>query len=495
VTGLAVGTAGSAQAARIAIDAASPSYVNQQIAAADIAGQVAAAVADDATVINAAAAAVDAEITGRDLVETDDPRLPDSETTSEVHWGLRDNVGRVQLSARTDGRIDIPLPTLGGMNAIGKFSPNRYIKGTLDSAGRVAEDALTADGLVPDWVLQRWSSRMTSGLANTYTDWIIVCGGQSNMAGSAPTVSGIYDSDSRLVQYNAEFNQLDPVPDSAGALWATLGRAMVERAPANVRIIVVKSAAGSTGFTTSAFGTWDRTNTEDEPNLYVEMVDGIAGARSLSPDAKIVGFFWSQGESDSGALTQSEYSDKFVDLVTDLRSQVDDAELPVVVGSMEPLYATTSSGRIAVQKALTDIPRLLTRAAFVFGPKDIGRSDQDSTIHYNTAHLMERARLMVAGLFRARWNQSASVAVPPQNLRLSRSGTVLTASWDAPNCRHTAFTVEVTVNAGSSWAAMTLPDGPIGLTATATITASDVVQVRASTTNDVNTSQFAYATA
>ncbi|QZT61228.1 sialate O-acetylesterase [Mycolicibacterium austroafricanum] len=470
-------------------------------------------VISEAIVATAAETAVTADIAGRDMLEGSDPRLPSQDTEDEVHWGLRDSAGRAQLAARTDGSVEIPMPTLAGMDVRSAWSPGGYLKGTRDSAGRVAEDALLADGTVPVGILQRWASR-AGWDSVTYRDWIIVCAGQSNMSGSDPTTApaGAYDTDPRLVRYDRATDAIVPVAASSGALWATLGRAVLEKSPSDVRVVVIHAAAGSAGFSRTSLsplpdagpygayafeenGTWDRTLTTDPLNRYLMMVEDVAAARVLLPDAVVHAMFWSQGESDTTLRNQTSYSALLDDLITTFRTEVGDSALPVVVGSLVPEWVGVDANRLGIQTALADTPRRLEKTAFVYGPENVGPDGSGADIHFHTSGALGRARLMAAALYRARWNAAGQQALPVQNLTLTRSGTQLTARWDSPLTQHTLITPEFTVNGGASWAAMTKPLGDISLSATATIAASDVVQVRVSTTNGDGTSPYIYASA
>lgn len=479
-------------------------------------GMVAEAVAADASVIAAAATAaetaVDDYVSGElDLIQGTVAADEDDDTIV----GIRDKKKRKAFRVGANGVTEIALPNLAGQQLRSGESPHGYLPGfAKDSAGRTAENVYYTDGTKPRWVLQRWADRMGWAVAPTYRDWIIVCAGQSNMAGSDPTTAptGAYDTDPRLVRYDRASDAIVPVAASSGALWATLGRAVLEKVPTDVRVVVIHAAAGSTGFSRTSLsplpdagpygayvfeenGTWDRTLTTDPLNRYLMMVDDVASARALLPDAEVHAMFWSQGESDTTLRNQTSYSALLDDLITTFRTEVGDSALPVVVGSLVPEWVGVDANRLGIQTALADTPRRLEKTAFVYGPENVGPDGSGANIHFHTSGALRRARLMAAALYRARWNAAGQQALPVQNLTLTRSGTQLTARWDSPLTQHTLITPEFTVNGGSSWAAMTKQLGDIGLSATATIAASDVVQVRVSTTNGDGTSPYIYASA
>lgn len=451
---------------------------------------------EDETVVAAATAAIPDALTAYLTGVLDLVTATIDADDDGVIFGVRDAFLRAGFTINDDGTVEIPLPVLADVPIDTAASPNGYIKGSRKS-GQVAEDVIDESGCVPDWVLARWKDRGVYGLQ--YEDWIVLCAGQSNMSGSVATPPvGLYDTDPRLVRYDPTTGALVPLSTTDGALWSTIPRALAEKAPPNVRIIAVQVGAGSTGFTTTSIvpapagyvngsglnGTWDRTLVSDPLNLYVKMVADYTAAKALSPSAKTAGFFWSQGEGDYGQMNQAQYAAALDDMIGAFRTVVGNAILPVSISSMVPEYVAGDAAKQGVENALTDTPRRLFAAAYVYGPENAGRSDQSpALIHYATNVNGQRARMLVAGLERARWNYATAVALPPQNLRLTRSGTVLTAKWDAPQTRSTLFTVEFTVNGGGLWTAMTKPAGVIGLSATATISTSDVVQVRAKSTN------------
>jgi len=291
-----------------------------------------------------------------------------------------------------------------------------------------------------------------------------------------------------------------------------MGRAYLSRCPPDVTVVIVPCGYGENGFRSSSItptpagyeaasnGTWDRTLTADPNNLYSRMVADVAAARAAagamaSETPKLVGLAWSQGENDYDMMTGTDYAAALDDMIGAFRAAVGDAALPVFVGSLVPEFIGGAAAKQAVQDALMDTPRRLVNTAFVYGPKGMVRSDQAAMIHYATVGQTRRGRMFVDAIERARWNITSAKAVPPQNLRVIRSGTTLTAEYDPPPTRHTAITVEYSTDGGSTWTAMTKVGGAIGLSASATIGASDVVEVRASSTNETNTSTYVTAAA
>lgn len=156
------------------LEEAIPENVEQQITAADIPRQVVDAVAASPTVAAAAVAAVDDEIAGRELVQTTDPGIPKGATDDGLHAAVwRSKVGRRFTGALTaGGRWKAKgFRYLAGSTVdeiTGGRGASTYLRATIAASGtgalkRIAEDALLLDGTVPQWVLDRWSSRMSFG--------------------------------------------------------------------------------------------------------------------------------------------------------------------------------------------------------------------------------------------------------------------------------------------------------------------------------------------
>lgn len=156
--GKAVLNAETQAAGRAAIDAASTGDVPAAITAADIPGQVATAIAADGTVVDAAAAAVTTEITGRDLLEGTDERLPRRIDPDGVYTLTEiDEVGRVARFVDLQGRTWIkPHPSLevGAENIsadvplpLNVATDGTIVFGITDDQDRAAI-SVTLDGLV-----------------------------------------------------------------------------------------------------------------------------------------------------------------------------------------------------------------------------------------------------------------------------------------------------------------------------------------------------------
>lgn len=450
------------------------------------------------TVVKAAAAAAVA-----DAIETA-PQLPVIRDSGEYLSVELSPSGRVTRGTRKDGYQEIPLADIAGAR-ISREQSGEYLRATVTPAGRVLEDALGPDGLVPSWVLAAWKRRMS-----TLGVDVIVVAGQSNAGDPEPQPVAVNDADSNVMWWNRATAAVETVPASSSSLWASVGRAYVAANP-NRGVIVVPVQVGATGFTSTSLvpapagyhtregGTWDRTLVSDPKNLAqrlrADVLDAMVGA---GPAARLTALVWAQGEDDtvpadngSAALSQSQYAAKMDDLFAWFRGQVGAPTLPVIIRSMVPEWVKSESAArpaiLGVNAAQVDAPRRITGAAFVHGPANMLAYNQ-FRIHYSGAGMAAGARLIVAALYRARLNHGSTPPMPPQDLTVKRSGTVVTIEWEHPPCRATAFTVQISVN-GGAWSTVPLST-PTAISATATIPADARVSVRASTTNPVGTSDY-----
>lgn len=123
---------------------------------------VAEAIAADNAPAQAAAAAVTAEIAGRNLLDGDDPRVPQLTDAEEYTHAWADPRRRVSLYARPNGEIVAPVGLETRYAGVPMPEHVDYAWAALYDAARrrFGELVLGADGSVPQWVLDRWVQRM-----------------------------------------------------------------------------------------------------------------------------------------------------------------------------------------------------------------------------------------------------------------------------------------------------------------------------------------------
>lgn len=435
-------------------------------------GLVAQAIAADGTVAAAAAAATDAEIAGRDLVQRSDPGIPretDMTTANYQQVWLGPN-GEFIRGDRTDGVVEID--TLETKN----FTPERIeiaggVTEEIDAEGvlwvpylgpdgHLPELYLDEEGNVPNSTLAAWKQRGnfgSGGTTSTPLDLIILAG-QSNATqrSSLPVVVDPPIAD--VLEWNG--TTFAPV---AGVPWLGSGFARryqeMHGRPEARRTAVIKASLGSTGFSTSTPGTWDRTvTTGADRYLYPEMIAKAQAALAAAPvGSTIKCVLWSQGEADR-SIAATTYASKLDDLIATARADLGLPDLPFIISSLVPEWlvylASVNDGRGAIMEAvLEDTPRRVLRTSFIRGRAGLCEAIVSSNgIHWQPLGQKLRGIAMAeVGLDMALLNVVTAEAQPPQNARISRSGSVVTIEWDHPQNRATAYTLTTTVDSGATW--------------------------------------------
>ena len=466
----------------------------------------AAIISDDETVVQAAQDAVaDALATDPTIVQFGDPAIPSpNQRPTDARYLLRevDQLGRMSRGVRaSDGANEMARADVRELQLSG--GPDRLVGapvgsgrafGIVDADGRLGELTMDEGGMVPAWVLARWAQRI--GVSDA--GWDVLAGfGQSNMldrndavdvAGEIPTI--FKWSGGAIVPLSGD--------DTSPIAWAAREYASTAAATGR-RILVVNVSRGSSGFTSTSItpapagytvgpGTWDRTLTADPVNFATQAHDALIGALAAAgPTARLAMVAWSQGEQDTELLTKSQYAAKVDDLLGWLRASAGHPAAPIVVGSLSEDWYVGASGRRAVCEALAETPKRLTRVGYSWGPA--GLTQWDQPIHWAWQGSRVRGRNWVRfGLPEALANQTAVMPVPPEHVRVTRSGTTVTAEWDRPQCHVDSLVVELTTDS-ATWTAMTL-DVAHGSRATGTAAAGTGVQVRVAATNTIGQSAW-----
>lgn len=306
----------------------------------------------------------------------------------------------------------------------------------------------------------------------------IVAGlGQSNMTQADAALPGAAVLDYRCYRWDWNTNAIVQMTAAETYLLPAFAREYANTLPAGDWILIVPAAIGSTGFTSTSItpapagyhnygsspGTWDRTLTADPVNLVPRAVNMINAAKAaallLTSTVTIDALLWSQGEEDTPFLTESEYAAKLDDLIAFFRTSFSDTVLPFIVGSLVPEYAA-ARGQIntaGIAAALSATPQRTgnSAVAFVYGPEGLPKNNE--IIHYSTQGQLQRGRLFLDGLRRARLNRAAALPMPPEIVGINReqSGKV-TVQWRYPQCRYTGFDVEFSFDGGATYSAGTL---------------------------------------
>jgi hypothetical protein len=498
---------------------------------------VATAIAADATVVNAAAAAVTSEIADRDMLEGDDPRVPLEHLDDVYNEVFIDAQNRLALGIKKTGEVNIPhietqsvdspllsttQVTISDEAVLEPFASEVYLSGTVDSAGRAAEDVYDLRGRKPNWVLNEWKARMAALPPSTTAlppmD-ILVGAGQSNMGASDLLASGVEapEISPLIYMYSPTTRTIINVRTaSAGNRASWIPRALYAFAVEYVKnqlqpgraVLMVNSGVGSSGFSTTSIvpapagyynvndsqgnprtdvGSWEVGFTADPYNNYVKTVNWTTWALADSPATSAVkAFLWSQGESDTGR-TPIQYTTQLDLLLNSFRTAFSVPTLPALIGSMVPDWVDTSSSAVkAIQTALEDTPRRVERTAYAFGPG--GLPDFSHPIHWSAQGQLARGPIFWDAYLRSKWNVIGSEPIPPQQVTAKRLGPNVKVTWEHPPSAITTFKLEYKIDAGG-WTEATL-SGPAVRehTLSLALTSAQVATVRLSTTNSIGTS-------
>lgn len=461
---------------------------------------VAAAIGADGTVAAAAAAAVESDIAGRDLVQRSDPGIPKLRQieTSVYKAAVIGPNGELLYGERHDGTVEIPVTrTADSTTYLTRVDGLSYIA-QVDADGRIGELKMDDNLEVPLDVLAAWGERggWSSTVSTTPPLDIVILAGQSNATQRSSLPAVVEPATTDILEWNGT----GFVP-AAGVPWLGSGFARrymeLHGRPEQRRVSIVKAALGSTGFSSLSPGTWDRTVVSGaDAYLYPEMIAKAQAALAAAPaGSRIVAVLWSQGEQDRNYANAnpSNYQAKLDDLITQTRIDLAISGLPFIISSLTPeIVAMGSAGGAIVDAILEDTPRRLTRTAFVRGPAGMAEwEDVNSTgIHWTPMGQTLRGKWMAEnGYPEALLNMTTSTPMPMQDLEVTRSGNTATITWRHPLSRVTAYGLETSTDLGVTWTAATLSAATTHKHVM-TVTSGTPLWVRGRATNEYGTSFY-----
>ncbi|WP_421076291.1 sialate O-acetylesterase [Microbacterium sp. SA156] len=463
----------------------------------------AAIIAADPTIKEAAANALAAEIVEQGLVRFVDEGIPsgaeraryveivESSDGTRLIRGITDQ-GVVHAPLQASQQIDLTespfAPPAARMIASTRpgYARLSIAKGA-DGFERMAEDALTEDGKIPNWVLERIFDRAGNlGLLTGVGPLkMLIVAGQSNATqrGSSTQVAMNF-RDPRVLRWD---HSAGVIVDTHPVEWLGTGfaRAWVREHPGE-RVLIVQAALGSTGFRTTSLnpppagyvytsdgggGTWNRNFTAEtgqvDPHTLPQeyLIDRVAAASAAAQAMtgevpEKLAMLWSQGENDVG--NYESYGAWQDDLFTWIRGQWGTPNLPIIVGSMTPYRLDLDNVNVTgLDRVQQDTPSRLSRTAYSRGPS--GFEENASRIHYLPLAQEQRGAVMAErAMIRALQNATATdpeVALhPPQRMTANRVGSRVRFEWEHPYCRATSIAGEYSTDGGSSWTPITFPN-------------------------------------
>lgn len=444
--------------------------------------------------VNAAAeAAVDQAIAGSPIVLETDPGIPQVTTVygSALAVGGVDATGELIDGIRHDGKTMLRGLEIQGSGVLENYRTHPWIKGGVDAAGNLFEDALDHNGKVPQEILDAWSARM-AGTAPTMHVFLVA--GQSNAMNKSDWLDESVDLQDPWVQlWDDATKAWRPIRPDETWLGQQFGQAWV-REHRGTKVGLVPAAVGDTGFKLDQpGGTWTQTDTTNPINLATRAVAmwnaAIAALTAAGTPHLKAGLLWSQGEADSRTMTQAQWAAAFDSFLGWLRTQLGLPKFPAVLGSLAPelFYEYEPPLPTGVNDAIRDTPRRMLYTSFVQGPNDYAKFNE--RVHYSVAGQRRRGPLFVEGVRRARLNYTLSKPITPPCLTVRRSGTEILISWQAPECRITAYALKVSTDSGATWTDQPLT-APLATSHTLTAAAGVPVWARVAATNDQGTSYY-----
>jgi hypothetical protein len=219
---------------------------------------------------------------------------------------------------------------------------------------------------------------------------LFLLAGQSNMAGRG--IVGPADSVPipRVLMLDKAFRWVpatDPMHFDKPIAGVGLGRsfaARVAEARPGITVGLVPAAVGG-----SPIDAW-RPGVFYEPTKSHPWDDAISRARSAMKSGTLKGILWHQGESDATEALAAGYEAKLVDLVARLRTTLDAADVPFIVGQLGRYPDVPwDDARRAVDAAHRTLPSRVRRAVFVSSEGLVHGGDR---VHFDSASLRELGR-------------------------------------------------------------------------------------------------------
>lgn len=203
--------------------------------------------------------------------------------------------------------------------------------------------------------------------------------GQSNMAGRGAVEAEDKVPHPRVFMLTKDLRwvpAVDPMhfdkPERIGTgLGKTFGAVLAEADPA-VSIGLIPAAFGG-----SALDEW----APGAPHY----VNAVARAKEAMKRGRLAGILWHQGETDSAPDKAATYADRFAKMIAQLRTDLNAANVPVLVGETGRFRAEGA----AVNAALASLPARVPGCVFVSAE---GLADQGDKLHFDSPAFREFGR-------------------------------------------------------------------------------------------------------
>ncbi len=446
-------------------------------------------IASDPTIKAGAAAALDAELAEKDVVQGGDPRLVDEGADNKFR--VRDQNGNTSALFDEFGNTHF----YGDLN-VGNATVRPYDGLRVrDLNGKVALDVNPLSG-------QTFIGDLAGALSasNAPRVHVLIGLGQSNMEGRGQPYGARLDpqpksrlmwdwTGNRLVQATVPLSSqqqqvgLSPLSVIAGE---------VEKYDEDAAVVILNAGVGNSGLVSQPVaGTWRVGHSGAYPALWPLARTAISQTLSAVavqfPSAVIVPWvFWHQGEADA-ATSEAAYAAALDELFTAVRTHLGQSTVPIALGGLVPEYIAADSRRPAIRNAQIGAQARLEYVAYADGtPNGGGSQNVTDTVHYARGGVERLGRNMWAAAQRASSASASSVPHKPLDVTATRNGNTVTASWSQPNSRATNYVIEWR-SSGGSWSTVTRTTTPADTSDSFAVSGS-AIEVRISTVNGSLTS-------
>lgn len=254
---------------------------------------------------------------------------------------------------------------------------------------------------------------------------IILCAGQSNMAGSATSdplidvgdpgrVFQWANSSADTASYRKIITGVDPLYMPNGirtgltgpATWAA--KAYMGTVPANRKVLLISCAVGSTGLV-GAFWEAGSPGGQYYERAIQESNLAIAAALLLYPNSRFVGTLWAQGEADSlNGTTQAQYATGLKAVIAGFRTRITGAAGSwFIMSGMTPEGIAAQAGAIPINAAHIQVAAETDKCVFL-----PGFSGYASGVHYTGPGVRIMGSKMGLATVAARHSVGSDVTAP-----------------------------------------------------------------------------------
>lgn len=114
--------------------------------------------------------------------------------------------------------------------------------------------------------------------------------------------------------------------------------------------------------------------------------NAVNNAKLAQRTSEIVGILWHQGENDSHFEEDANtYQQRFIEMITQLRKDLGNEKIPVIVGELGKFVSTYQNGKLkymnTINEALRTMPSVIENCGFASSEELTDRGD---SIHFNS---------------------------------------------------------------------------------------------------------------